>query len=49
MPTATYETLHVLGAPGKDKTVYEARAVGSSERVALARYHKGKGRSVRTD
>lgn len=49
MPATSYETLRALGAPGKDKTVYEARAVGSSERVALARYHKGKGRSVRTE
>jgi len=45
----SYETLRPLGAPGKDKTVYEARAVGGSERVALARYHKGKGRTVRTE
>ena len=45
----SYETLRTLGAPGKDKTVYEARAVGGSKRVALTRYHKGKGRSVRTE
>ena len=45
----SYETLRPLGAPGKDKTVYEARAVGGSKRVALARYHKGKGGSVRTE
>ena len=35
-----------LGTPGKDKTVYEATLMGTNELVAVAVFHRNKGKSL---